>query len=217
MQLPFTIAQFFDVFRLYNLTVWPLQFVLLASALAAIHAARRATPNADRLAIGILTFLWLWAGGVYHLAFFRSINPLASLFGVLFIVQGGLLAWIGLRQRRLMFGASLDGAGIIGGAILLYALVLYPVIGYILGHRFPASPSFGVPCPVTIFTFGLLLWARPPVPRVLLLIPALWAAVSTSAALQLGVYEDVGLLLSAMIATPMLLSRARHARVPRHA
>lgn len=217
MQLPFTVEQFFDVFRLYNLTIWPFQLLLLAAALAAIQAARRATPHGDRLAIGILALLWLWAGAVYHLAFFRPINTAAGLFGVLFLVQAGLFAWFGLRQRRLAFRTTMHGAGLAGGAMLLYALLVYPAFGYVLGHRYPAVPTFGAPCPLAIFTFGLLLWARPPVPRVLVVIPTLWAVISTAAAFQLGVYEDLGLLLAALIAAPMLLAGARHARIPRHA
>lgn len=217
MRLPFTVEQFFDVFRLYNLAIWPLQLLLLASALAAIHAVRRASPKGDRLAVGILTFLWLWAGGVYHLAFFRPINPLAGLFGLLFIVQAGLFAWFGIRHNRLAFSGRLNGAGAVGGAVLLYALLIYPALGYAFGHRFPMMPTFGAPCPLAIFTFGLLLWARPPVPGALLIIPTFWAVVSTSAAIQLGVYEDLGLLLAALIAIPMLLGRARPARAPRHA
>ncbi|WP_414541485.1 DUF6064 family protein [Nostoc sp. CCY0012] len=29
---------------------------------------------------------------------------------------------------------------------------MYPLIGYALGRIFPTSPTFGVPCPTTIFT-----------------------------------------------------------------
>lgn len=36
MQLPFTVEQFFDVIRAYNMAVWPAQVVLLVLAVAAI-------------------------------------------------------------------------------------------------------------------------------------------------------------------------------------
>jgi hypothetical protein len=42
MQLPFTIEQFFGVFRLYNITVWPAQvFLVLLAVLAVIFIAPR--------------------------------------------------------------------------------------------------------------------------------------------------------------------------------
>lgn len=36
MQLPFTVEQFFGVFRLYNDSVWPAQIFLLALAILAV-------------------------------------------------------------------------------------------------------------------------------------------------------------------------------------
>ena len=216
MAMPFTVEQFFDVFRRYNEAIWPLQWVLVASAVLAVFVALRGGSRADRAASMVLAVLWLWAGVMYHLVFFRTINPVAVWFGVLFVSQGALLAWFGLRCG-LTFHPRGDGAGIAGGVLLLYVLVLYPVLGHALGHRYPAAPTFGLPCPLTIFTFGLLLWARPPVPRSLLVIPTLWAIVGTVAALRFGVREDFGLLVAAVLAASVLLvrgGRRRHALRP---
>jgi hypothetical protein len=215
VQPPFTTAQFFDVFRAYNEAVWPVQWVLALAALAAIWFALRGGVRAGWVPSGILAVLWLWAGAVYHLAYFGAINRAAVAFGVLFIVEAGLLAWFGVVRRRLIFHPHADGAGIAGSLLLVYALVLYPVLGYAAGHRYPSAPTFGLPCPITIFTFGLLLWCESAIPRSLLLIPALWAVVSTSAVATLGVYEDAALLVGALIATPMLLMRAKRISYPR--
>jgi hypothetical protein len=75
---------------------------------------------------------------------------------------------------------------------------VYPAISYALGHRYPAAPTFGLPCPTTIFTLGLLVWAGTALPRRVLIVPLLWALVGTSAALSLGMVEDFGLLVSAI-------------------
>jgi hypothetical protein len=56
-----------------------------------------------------------------------------------------------------------------------------------------------VPCPTTIFTLGLLLFAAPPVPRIAFLVPLLWAAVGSVAAVSLGVVEDFGLLAAGAV------------------
>jgi Family of unknown function (DUF6064) len=42
--------------------------------------------------------------------------------------------------------------------LTIYAAALYPLLGLAMGHPSSELPMFGVtPCPVTIFTFGMLL------------------------------------------------------------
>jgi len=217
MQLPFTQAQFFDVFRQYNEAVWPAQLLLLALGLAAALLASQSSERAARTVSGILAALWVWMGAIYHLVFFRGINGAAVLFGALFIVQGGLFAWFGFWRSELAFHARGATRGAVGAALILYALVLYPVLGLLAGHRYPATPTFGLPCPTTILTLGLLLWTRPPVPRSLVLIPTFWALVGTVGALRLGVPEDFGLLVAGAIAAPMVFLGNRPTRSVRTA
>jgi hypothetical protein len=151
-------------------------------------------------------------GLIYHLVFFRQINPAATLFGSAFVLQGLLWLWIGVLQQRLSFRAGRDGPALVGGVFVLYAMVAYPVIGALLGHGYPQSPSFGVaPCPTTIFTFGLLLWTEQPVPRRLLVIPLLWSLLGVSATVSLGMREDLGLVLAALLGTALLLWRDHRA------
>ena len=50
-----------------------------------------------------------------------------------------------------------------------------------------------------------------------MIIPALWSAIATVAAVQLGVPEDFGLTIAAMIAVPiLLLSRRGETLAPAH-
>lgn len=212
MQLPFSLEQFLDAFRRYNEAVWPAQWILTALGIAAVVLALGRAPHAGRIVGGVLALLWLWMGAVYHLVFFRPINPAAAAFGALFLVQAALLAWLGAWRGALSFRVRRDAAGLLGALVILYALVLYPAIGYALGHRFPAAPTFGVPCPTTILTFGLLLWTVPPVPRRLLVVPALWALIGTTAAAELGMREDFGLSVAAIVATIAILTRGRPRR-----
>lgn len=206
MLLPFTADEFFDVFRRYNEAVWPAPWLLNALALVAVVFAVRGAPRGRRTTGGILALLWLWAGMVYHAAFFVAINAAALLFAVLFVVEAGLLA-SATFGRALTFHARPDLRGVVGGALVAYALVGYPLLGAALGHRYPEAPTFGLPCPTTIYTFGVLLWAARPVPRALVVVPVLWAAIGTVAAVQLGVREDYGLAVAAAVATPLLLMR----------
>jgi hypothetical protein len=194
MRLPFDAHQFFGVFARYNTAVWPAQIALTLAAVVAVALALRPRAGSDRTIAVILGVLWLWMGGVYHLIFFRPINPVATAFGALFVLEGVLLIAIGGWLGRLRFAWTRTMLGHVGAALIAYALVIYPILAHVLGHRYPATPTFGLPCPTTILTLGLLAWAAPPRPWGVLVIPLLWSAVGASAAVQLGVWEDLGLV-----------------------
>ena len=207
--MPFTADQFFEVFRRYNDAVWPAQVIAVIDAFIAVGAALRGGRRASQLAAIVLAVLWLWMGAVYHLEFFSEINPAAFVFGAAFLAQAALLIWMGVVRDRLFFEPRMDVSGVIGAGLMVYALAIYPEIGNALGHSYPAAPTFGLPCPTTIFTFGLLLWSRPRVPLPLLLVPFLWAVIGSFAAAQLGVGEDAGLAVSAIVALPLLMRRTQ--------
>ena len=85
-------------------------------------------------------------------------------------------------------------------ALIGYALLAYPLLGWEQGLRFPATPTFSVPGPTTIYTVGLLLLAGPAVPRVLFIVPVLWALVGSMAAMTLGLTQDLMLWLAGIAA-----------------
>ena len=209
--MPFTSGEFFDVFRRYNEAVWPLQLVLVAGGLAVVLLAGRSRGTGGRLGMLVVATLWLWMGVVYHFAFFRHINPAAAAFAALFGAQAGVFAWLGARRHFVTFRPRRDAAGIVGWVLVVYGIAIYPVIGLLAGHRYPAMPTFGAPCPTTIFTLGVLLWAEPSVPRLVVVIPALWAVIGTVGALHLGVPEDFGLTIAAAVAVPLILFSKRRA------
>lgn len=214
MELPFTAEQFLAVFERYNQAIWPAQIVAYVLGLAAIFLALRPRPYGDTIVSSILVVLWLWTGLVYHVLFFASINPIATAFGAVFVGQAAIWAFEGVGRSHLRFRVARDLPSSIGFVFVLYAMVLYPLIGQLLGHGYPRSPSFGVtPCPLTIFTFGLLLWSRVRVPRYVLAIPIAWSVVGTTAAVSLGIVEDLGLLVAALVGMA-LLSGPGHLHTP---
>ena len=72
---------------------------------------------------------------------------------------------------------------------------------------------FGVaPCPVTIFTFGLLLMTTGPISYWLLVIPFIWSLIGGSAAILLDIRQDWLLLVSGFIAVPVIVAGKRPAR-----
>ncbi len=209
MKTPFTLDQFFDVFRDYNETVFPMQVIFYLIGIAAIYLTIKTTARSDKIISGILAFLWLWMGIVYHLVFFKVINKAAYLFGALFILQGILFLTLGIFKPKLSFKLRFDTYGITASALILFALIFYPVLGYFLGHVYPASPTFGLPCPTTIFTFGLLLLTDKKCPVVILIIPFVWSVIGFTAAFNFGVIEDTVLFIAGLITLPMLLIKNR--------
>ncbi len=216
MNLPFTIDQFLGVFEAYNLSIWPVQILLLLLALVALYFAYRPHRNSTKLIFAVLGFLWLWMGIAYHIMFFAAINPAANVFGAFFILQGALFMFAAWAKTSPGFRFSADVYGLAGALLVLYALVIYPILGFLQGRVYMQSPTFGAPCPTTIFTFALLLWAAGRVPAYLLIVPFLWALLGPSAALSLGIAEDLGLFIAGVGATALILVRNRRfAREPK--
>lgn len=113
-------------------------------------------------------------------------------------------------RHQISFGLRPDLATGVGATFVVYAAIVYPLIGVATGHHYPEMPMFGVtPCPVTIFTLGMLLLTVRPVPRLLFVIPFAWSLIGGSAAILLNVPQDWFLLLSGCIAVPLMVFRDR--------
>ena len=202
--LPFTHAQFIAVFAAYNVAAWPGQIVAYVVGLAICAAVWRPARGSASLVAGGLAAMWAWTGVVYHGLFFARINPAALAFAALFLVQGLLLALAASRGRLQFTPRGGPPARIaLGWALVAYALVVYPLVGWLVGMSYPAMPTFGItPCPLTLFTLGILLLARTP-PWWLAVIPVAWAMVGGSAAALLRVPQDWILLASALCLLPL--------------
>jgi hypothetical protein len=204
--LPFTREEFLGVFVAYNEAVWPVQWVAYAVGVAVVALVLRSGAAASRVACALVGAMWLWTGIGYHAMHFSDINVAAWGFAVLFVAQAGLWFEAGLVHGRIMLAPVRGARGWLGWALIAYAAVAYPLLGLASGHRYPALPMFGItPCPLTIFTFGVLLLTVAPVPRRMLVIPFAWSLVGGSAALLLAVPQDWLLLASG--ASVLLLGR----------
>jgi hypothetical protein len=205
--MPFTVDQFFDVLARYNTGVWPSQVVLNVLAVLAVALVFRGGPSQGRWIAAILTLLWGWMAITYHFAYFTSINPADWAFGGVFLLGALWLAWIGVVRGQLRFEVHGGLRGWAGGVLVLFSLIIYPALGRMLGHLYPAVPTFGLPCPTTIFTIGMLMFAQLPVPRSVFIVPVLWAVVGSAAAFALGVYQDLCLLVAGVVALVAVIRR----------
>lgn len=193
--LPFTRTEFLDGFAAYNEAVWPAQPIAWALGLLALAAVVRNDEGFQRLALCLLASMWMWTGIAYHWLFFIEINPAAVFFGILFIVQGGLLLLLASRRPlQMSFVWRRDACGLGGAALIAYGLAVYPLVDLLVGH-WPHMPSFGIsPCPVTLFTLGFLLLGRPRPPLWVWVVPLIWSVIGGTAAFLLGIPQDWVLL-----------------------
>jgi len=217
MNPPFTADQFFAVFRSYNTAVWPAQIALLVVGLCCAAAAYQAIVGSSwrwgQVALVLLSLLWLWTAFEYYRRFFVTISQAGSVFGSLFVAQAGLLLLCVWQEGSMSTPSTRSRAGIIVGTVLLlYALAIYPLVGFLSGHHYPAVPSFGTPCPTTIFTFGIFCLLAASIPRFALAIPVIWAVIGSYAAFAFGIYGDLGLVMAAL-ATIVVVRQAQHRRI----
>ena len=190
MQLPFTREQFFDLFVAYNEGLWPAVVALwIATVIVALRLSTR--PPHDRWVSALLAGHWAWSAIAYHVAFFTSINPAAWLFAALFLGQAVLFFRVGVMQRRLSFAPWGNAWAPLAWGLIAYSLA-YPVINALDHRSLLRIPTFGLPCPTTIFTAGVLMLATPRCWS-LSVVPVIWSAIGGSAAFLLGVFADVAL------------------------
>lgn len=213
MSAPFSIEQFFDVFASYNAAIWPAQLAAYFLGLAVVASLALKRLHAPRFILSALALMWLWNGIGYHLLFFAEINPAATVFAGVFIVQAMLLAGCALAPGGLTFRVGRDFRSMAGLAFIIYAMIIYPVLGCWADHGFTSGPMFGVaPCPTTIFTIGLLLLARGRLVYLLSIVPFLWSLVGLAAALQLGMLEDLALPIASIVLAVVLATDFRRRR-----
>lgn len=213
MKLPFSSEQFFDVMVQYNQAVWPAQVVLTAAALAAVALLFVRRPWAAPALWSILAALWAWTGVAYHFAFFARINPAAMAFGLVFLAGAGAFVYGGVVRRSVTFDPQMNLRTLVGAALVVYALLVYPLWSAATGHPYPSLPTFGLPCPTTLFTVGLLCMAVGRGHGLILVAPLLWCLVGVQAAFLFGVIPGLGLGVAALVAAVLLVSDLR-ARAP---
>jgi len=219
MQLPFTKEQFFDVFAAYNEALWPALVALWVASMVVSLLLPGSRRPPDRWISALLTTHWAWSALAYHAAFFTSINPAAWAFAGVFLLQAAFFFWWGVVRGRLSFAPSGNAWTPVAWALVAYSLA-YPGINAVQHLTLFRIPAFGVPCPTTIFTAGLLMLAAPR-SRLLAVVPVIWSLVGGSAAFLLGVPADYALPVAgialAIFSFPSDDLRRHHAQPEREA
>src|SRR5688572_19829829 len=95
--LPFSRAEFLEVFAAYNEAVWPAEPFAFGLAIVALAALVREGEGYQKSAALVLAAMWLWTGIAYHWFFFAPVNGAARLFAAIFVAQG---LWLALAAAR---------------------------------------------------------------------------------------------------------------------
>jgi hypothetical protein len=217
MQVPFSTEQFFEVIRNYNEGVWPIQVVLNVLGLVAVGLLWWGRAWSARAIWAMLALLWAWTGVVYHLAFFTGINPAAYAFAAIFLLGAAAFLRLAIGSNALAFTPAKDAATGVGLALIAYALVAYPIWSSLGGHAYPDLPTFGLPCPTTIFTIGMLAMVRGGRTWPLFIAPVLWSMIGLQAAFLFGVYPDLGLGIAGLAGIALAFRAGRRATQVAHA
>jgi Family of unknown function (DUF6064) len=202
--------QFLAAFGRADTTAWPMQIVWYLAAVAMVGLALwPARWWSSPLICGLAAAYFAWIG----IGCFAWLSPGIGLSGVwatVFTLQAVLLVVAGIARRDLVIRPRWDLSSALGGVFIAYALIGYPLVGVLGGHALRAAPLFGVsPCATVTFFFGLLLWAVPPAPKYLLLVPLAWALNAAPHNVATGVVVDYGMLAAALITTGLIIWRDR--------
>jgi len=216
MKTPFTLEDFLGVFSNYNQTVFPFQFIFYLLGVTIVILLLNPISRSSRIISFILSFFWIWMGLVYFFTFFSVISPAAYLFGTIFLLEGIFFLYYGVYHEKLSFKFHRERNGVTGLILVSFSLIGYPVLNYVFAHTYPASPTFGLPCPTTIFTLGILLQKDRKFPFHIYIIPLAWSLIGFTAVFKFGIIEDSALMISALLTLYLVIIRIKpiHKKVP---
>ena len=204
------------VFGRGNAAIWPMQLVWYASAAAMIGLALWPRRLSSQLICLLAATYFAWVGIAYFgvldssMGVLDGVINLAWLWAAIFILEAILFLVAGIVRRDLVFAPRWNLSSVLGALFMFYALVAYPIIEMLGGQPLRESPLFGLaPCVTVFFAFGLLLWARPPAPKYLLLLPLAWALCASPSNIAMGHVTDFGIALVGVITVGLIIWRDR--------
>ena len=216
MSLPYTVEVFFASMAQYNRLWFPgdIFVVLLVLVAFALVARPRSgcTGISARIVGALLAASWVWVGAAHQLQHMATLNFMAPIYGIAWIVQGVLIAFTCTVLGRVRFRFGGDVRGWTGLALAVFGLFGYPLVVLSLGFGWRALPLAGMaPDPTVIFTAGILAATRERPPLHLFVLPLGWAGVAAVSAYLLSFPLDyavpVAVLTAAALAIRMRIRR----------
>jgi hypothetical protein len=203
------LSQFLATFGRASAAVWPAQIVWYLAAVAIVALALWPVRRSSQLICALVAAYFAWIGIAYFAWQMPGVHY-SWLWATMFTLQAALLVVAGIVRSDLVIRPRWDLVSGLGAVFMAYALIGYPLVGVLGGHALRVVPVFGVsPCASVMFFFGLLLWAVPPAPKYVLLLPLAWALGAAPPDLARGVAADYGMLVAALITAGVIIWRDR--------
>jgi len=204
--LSFSLDEFLSVLGSYNVDIWPLQIIAYVLILIILFVSLKPTRYSLQIILAGLTFFWLFNGIVFCFIYWAPSHIFGYIFGVSCTVQG-LLFLYSIFKSDITMNPQDKGYKITGILFVIYAIIGYQIFGYYLGHIYPKFFAAGlVPCPTTIFTFGILAIINTKIPIKYVVIPFVISLGGFLAAYN-GIYEDIGLIVLGIWGTILIIKR----------
>lgn len=207
--LLFSPRTWYRLIELYNAAVWPAQIVTAGLGLAILALLSRFPAVRGRWISAILAGCWLFVAIAFHAHRYATINWAAVYFAWGFALEAVLLIWVGVIRGRLVFERTADRGRRAGLWIFLFALGVEPLVAPLLGRGWRQAEVFGIaPDPTAVATLGILLLATGPGSRLLIVIPAVWCAISSATLLAMKAPDAWIAPLAAVIVISLGVSSA---------
>jgi hypothetical protein len=204
--LSFSTEEFLLVLESYNLAIWPIQIFAYILVTLALFFLFKPTNYSTIIILAVLSFFWLFNGIVFCFVYWSESHLFGYIFGIFCVIQGILFLY-SIKNSEITIGSPDKTYTLIGLLFIFYAIIGYQIFGYFLGHIYPKFfPASLVPCPTTIFTFGIFLLINNKIPLKYYVIPLIISLGGFLAAYN-GIYEDIGLILAGIFGTILIIRR----------
>lgn len=197
--LPFTNPVYFSLVARYYGEIAPLPLLAPLLGLGVVTALVLRMPFAEPLAALVLAAAWIWTGAGFYLGPFADLYFAAPALGVIWILQGLLVAGIGLRRRAPSKhpSAAVRATGL---GIAVAGLAAVPVLDGLLSAPWTSVRLFGAtPAPTLLASFGIFLLLRGKGTGLLIILPALLTLETAYTAWVLSRIQDALLPLAALL------------------
>ena len=201
------------LFEIHNAAVWPAQLATLLIGTALFYALMRPGPLTARLVPLSLGALWIWVAWSFFVERYATINWAAMYVAPVFVLQGVVLAVVGLRQgldlapnpkRRL--------SAVAAGIVLALCVAAYPLMAPALGRPPAAAEIFGItPDPTAVGTLAMLSVARGRFVCLLMIVPLAWVVLSGLTLWTMGAAEAAVAPMMSIVIAAVTVARRRHA------
>ncbi len=172
--LLFSPRVYYRLLELHNRELWPAQLLTLATGAVMLGLLWQPRPRGQRVLFAMLGALWIWIAWAFFFERYATINWAAVYVAPVFALQGLLLIGFGAARPHLVLRR--DTAGL---CVFAVTLLSYPLIAPLLGRSWLAAESFGMmPDPTAVATLAVLTMTAGRVRWLLMVVPALWCAIS---------------------------------------